>query len=189
MASTLGKGTQIHVGRQPARVYRDALRARGVAIEEWGALRALEPLLARAEHVATLADAEVWAAVDEHGVVVTARVVRWRGHAWVVAVAPRDAEDETLAGAGWTRPALEQFARSRELALEQAEAELRAACHGATVVDAAARPETWRYRSKLDGVDVTLAVQRVNRQGTPLVVAAEARALNQGRDSLRSRRP
>lgn len=190
MASTLGKGTQIHVGRQPARVYRDALRARGIAIEEWDALRALEPLLARAELVEGRGDGELWSSVDEHGVRVDARIVRWRAHAWAVAIAARDAEDATLDGAEWTRPGLEQYARSRggDTSIEQAEAELRIACHGAVAVDVAAQPEQWRYRSGLDRIDVTLAVVRRGDRQPPLVVAAEAREMSVGRERTRGHR-
>lgn len=173
---TLGRGAELHVGRQPARTYRDALRARGVAIEEWDAVRALEPLLARAEPVERELSPELWAVVDPHGLRVSARVVRHGVHAWILALAVRDAEDATLDGAECTRAAIEQYVRARGATLEQAQRELRIVCHLATRVDAAVTPERWRARSSAEGIDVSLAVQRVDREGTPLVVAANARS-------------
>lgn len=170
----------VHVGRQPACVYRDALRARGVATEEWDALRALGPLLARAELVEDRGPGpELWAVVDEHGLRVSARVIRWGTHVAVIGLSVRDADDVSLDGASWTAAALEQYARSRGAGISraQAEAELRVMCHLAEPVDVASQPEKWRARGRLDGLDVSLAVNVVDREGAArLVVAAEARS-------------
>lgn len=172
----------VHVGRQPARVYRDALRARGISLadpadklDEWASLQALERLLARAERVEARAAPELWSVVDEHGLRVSARVIRWGAHTSVIGLTVRDVEDVTLDGATWTAATLERYARARGKDLDEAAAELRVALHLASPVDVARHPEKWRARSRMDGFDVTLAVNVVDRDGARLVVAAEGR--------------
>lgn len=177
----LGMGAQVHVGRQPARIYRDVLRGRGVEIEEWDALRALEPLLAHARLIEDrIPGPELWATVDEHGLRVSARAIRWGAHVAVIGLTTRAAEDVSLDGASWTGPALEQYARSRGAGISraQAEAELRVMCHLAEPVDVGGQPEKWRARGRLDNLDVSLAANVVDREDARLVVAAEARTHN-----------
>lgn len=50
------------------------------------------------------------------------------------------------------------------------------ACADARPVDVAVTPERWRWRSRLLGLDVSLVVQRVDAEGTPLVVSAMGRS-------------
>jgi hypothetical protein len=171
----LSAGTQVHVGRQPARTYRDELRrVRAVELDEFTALRALERVLLGAAPVQREAELEAWIATDdEHRLSILARVVRWQTHAMVLAVGVHDAETLSIRGAGWTAAALQQFAASTRLGSARAPAELTVAIAWAVPVDVSVTPERWRYRGGVDRLDVSLVVQRVDRAGTPLVVAAE----------------
>lgn len=189
----LARSSKVHVGRQPAQAYRQELRQlRGVEIDEWDALRRLERLLLDARPVEVDLELEAWSATDpEHRLAILARAVRWQSHVAVLAVSVRDADAPSIAGAGWTEAALDQYASSRGYSghgLDRAAAELTIAIALAGAVDAGGTPETWRARSGIDKLDVSLAVQRVDRAGTPLVVAAEARDLSGSRDRGRGQR-
>lgn len=187
----LSADARVHVVRDAARTYRDELRRlRGVELSEWDALVRLGYIAGGARPVELDVEPEAWSARDEeHDLVLLVRVLRWSSHAVVLAVGVREASAPTISGAGWTEAALDQYASSRGLErdVERAAAELTLAIHWAVPVDDCVRPERWRARTGVDRLDVSLAVQRVDRRGTPLVVAAEGRDLRQGRDRRRRR--
>ena len=174
----LGAGARVHVGLDPAHTYRDALRRLERAdLDECEALRRLIRLLASARPVERGLELEAWSASDpEHHVEVLARAIRWEAHVAVISVSVHDAATPSIRGAEWTQPALEQYARARGYAGEQVEraaSELVVAIHWAIPVDTDVKPEQWRARPGPDRIGVSFLVQRVDRAGTPLVVAAE----------------
>ena len=185
------QGAQIHVVPAAAATYR----AEGGPSDPIEAQRRLRRVLSDARPIARELPGldppgiEAWGAEDdEHGRRITGYVIRWRAHVVVLAISVRDIEDATLEGATWTHAALEQYAASRSVSRAAAEPELALACWDARAVDVVVTPESWRWRSRLLGLDVSLVVQRVDRDGTPLVVAAEARTVNSGGPAGRRRR-
>lgn len=174
-------GAQIHVVPATAAAYRQE----GGPADALEAQRHLRRVLAGAHPIARElaridpAGLEAWGALDEeYARRITAYVIRWRVHVVVLAVSTRDARDATIASATWTRAALTAYAASRGIDLADAAApELTLACWDARAVDVGGTPETWRWRNRLVGLDVSLAVQRT-RESAPLVIAAEARHLN-----------
>lgn len=177
---------RVHVVRDAVITYREALREGGAPrgadpIHELDAMaKALAQLAYDADPVARELVPEVWYAIDRpHELSLTLRVLTWRHHAVVLAVASMRNDAPRLLDATPVAAVLQDFAHARGIALEQAQAELHVAQWCAQAVDREVQPESWRYRSRLTDDDITLRVQRTGDR-PPLIISAEWAPLNAG---------
>lgn len=185
--TTLGDTGQVQATRQPAQGYRQELqRLAGVELSEWEALRALEYAARATRPITEAVCPAAWLLEEEEhgGLTVIVRVVRWRRLAIVVAA--RASDGAPLLGAEWTRAAQEQLAVGLPPEVPASALQAVVAAY-AGPVDVGIQPESWRARLSPDLLDVSLMVQRVDPQETPLIVSAEARPLRSGGRGRRSR--
>lgn len=181
---SLSDGARVHVVRDAAIIYRDAIKLS----DEHEAMRTLSRLAYEAQPVERDCELELWWAPDRaHALAVSLRVLRWQSHAVVLSVSCMPEDTPRICDAHAVGAVLDEYARAQGVSRADAERALRIAAWEARAVDDQVQPEQWRYRSRLTDEDVSLLVQRTG-DGPPLIISASARVLASGASKRRPSR-